>query len=453
MAKSRILLVDDEVKIRVALSEMLDRNEYQALAVGSAAEAYSILDREAVDLVLLDLVLPDADGLEILQTIRRLKPALPVIILSGHATIARAVQATKLGAFDVLEKPLESEKIIIAVGNALERSRLERERQFLIEDARQRLPMIGSSKAIQDILKLIEAVAPTDSKVLITGESGTGKELVARTLHLSSHRAGAPFLAVNFAAIPEDLIESELFGYEKGAFTGAHQRKQGKFELAGSGTLFMDEIGDMSPRLQAKILRAIEESEIQPVGGKGAIPIDARIIAASNQDLRLAVRERNFREDLYFRLNVIHIRIPPLSERKEDIPVLAGHFMEAFSRDQKRPAPMTPPESMAALIDYSWPGNVRELRNFIEMLFVFFSGRIISRAEITNLLADFTLDARLIHDHAQSLSEVRGHAEHEAILKALTANTWDYQKTARDLSISRASLFSKIKQFSIRRPV
>lgn len=288
---------------------------------------------------------------------------------------------------------------------------------------------------------------------MITGESGTGKELVARTIHLHSRRAAAPFLAVNFAAIPEDLIESELFGHEKGAFTGAQQKKEGTFELAGSGTLLMDEIGDMTLRMQAKILRAIEENEIQPVGGKGSVSVNARILAASNQDLKQAVREKTFREDLYYRLNVINIRIPPLRERKEDIPNLVGHFLQVFSNDQKRPIPAIEPDALAVLIEYSWPGNVRELRNFAERLFVFCSGKTVSSEEMAHLLADSSMDEENITDGVISLPEARGRAERDVIVKALTANAWNYEKAARDLCISRASLFNKIKQHSIKRPV
>jgi two-component system nitrogen regulation response regulator NtrX len=396
--------------------------------------------------------MPDIDGIEVLRVLRQSRPALPVIILSGHGTVARAVEATRLGAFDFLEKPIDSEKIVITLENALERSRLEKDRQYFINDSRERFPLIGRSKAIQDLLALATTVAASDSKVLLTGESGTGKELVARTIHLHSRRAAAPFLAVNFAAIPEDLIESELFGHEKGAFTGAQQRLEGKFEQAADGTLFMDEVGDMSLRMQAKVLRAIEENEIQPLGSKHALPVDARIIAASNRDLRQAVHAKSFREDLYYRLNVVNICVPPLRDRKEDIPALVEHFMQVFSQDQKRPSPCVTPESLAVLMGYSWPGNVRELRNFTEKLFVFCSGRNVSREEMTKLLSGSTLDGQSIDEGIPSLSEARSQAEREAILKALTANEWNYEETARDLFISRATLFAKVKQYSIKRP-
>lgn len=449
MRKGRILLIDDEVKILLSLSGILEAHGFEVLTTSNGALAAEIIHDNEVDIVLLDLVMPSVDGMTVLKSIVDLKPDIPVIMLTGHASIQKAVDSIKLGAFDFLEKPVESEKILITIENALEKTRLIRQRSQLIQDALNRYRMVGISPAIKEIYQLIERIAPADSRVLISGESGVGKELIARAIHLRSRQGGGPFLAVNCAAIPESLIESELFGYEKGAFTGAERRKKGKFEQASGGTIFLDEIGDMSLSVQAKVLRAIEEGEIQRVGGKESIAVDARILAASNKELKHLVREKRFRDDLYFRLSVIDIVVPPLRERKEDIPVLIDYFMKGLSEEKKCALPQLASAALAALIDYSWPGNVRELRNFIEKIVVLYPNEIITSEKLTRLLKLSSLDDSGV-SAPLTLAEARKRAEKQQLLARLIANDWKYDATALDLGISRATLFNKLKEFGIK---
>jgi len=448
--KGTVLLIDDEVKILKSLSYILRKCEFNVLTATNGVDALDLLNRRDVDVVILDLVLSTEDGIDILKNLLKRSSILPVIILTGHGTIAKAVEAIRLGAFDFLEKPIESEKIIISIENAIKKSWLERERSVLLEDALNRYKMVGVSRALINIFALIAKAAPSDSRILITGESGTGKELIARTIHFRSPRAGAPFLIVNCAAIPEDLIESELFGHEKGAFTGAIQKREGKFKLASSGSLFLDEIGDMSLKLQAKVLRAIEEGEIQRVGGTDVIQIDPRIIAASNKDLKQAVREGQFREDLYFRLNVIDIHVPSLRERKEDIPILVDYFLKILCEEKKQQAPFIEADALEAIINYSWPGNIRELKNLIEKILVLYPNEIISKDRAIELLKSSSL-REVPEQIIRTLSETRSRAEKEYILAKLLANNWDYKKAAMELGISRATLFNKMKKCQIKR--
>jgi two-component system, NtrC family, nitrogen regulation response regulator NtrX len=451
--KARILLVDDEEKILAALSFLLENRGYRVVATTDGHQALSFIEKDEVDAAIVDLVNPGMDGLTLLNEILARKPDFPVIMLTGHATIAKAVEATKLGAFDFLEKPAPTDKIVIVLENALARVRLVRERMLLLGDISEKYQMIGISKPLKDILAVVERAAPSDSRVLISGESGSGKELIARAIHLRSERAGKPFQIVNCAAIPEDLIESELFGHEKGAFTGAVQSRIGKFEAAGEGTLFLDEIGEMSPKVQAKVLRAIENKEIQRIGGTAVLTIDPRIIAASNRDLKQAVAAGNFREDLFYRLNVITIRVPPLRERKEDIPLLADHFLAMLCDERKRPLLRLHPSAMEALLHYEWPGNIRELRNLMEKLVVMSPQETISRREIEEFLQESAIgDVELsAAASASTLADARGRAEKDLIFAKLTANSWDYEKTADELNVSRATLFNKIRAYRIRR--
>ncbi len=453
LKKATILLLDDDPKVLASLSILLENFDYLVLKTPNPTEALSMIDFEPVDLVILDLVMPSVDGLTVLKKILEKKPSLPVIILSGHGTIAKAVEATKLGAFDFLEKPIEIEKINITIENALARYRLEREKQSLLEQAKGKYQMVGVSPALREVFSLIESAAASDSKVLISGESGTGKELVARAIHLRSKRAAGPFITVNCAAIPDDLIESELFGHEKGAFTGATERKIGQFELAHKGTLFLDEITDMSWCLQAKILRALETEEIQRIGGRELIKVDTRIIAASNRDIREAVKEKIFREDLYYRLSVIKIHIPPLRERKEDIPILVDHFVKLFSEERKRPPLRFHPQAMEVLINYPWPGNVRELRNLIEKIVVLCPSETVSKEMVEISLKETSLDNHsfFIPKTKATLSEARDKIERDVILSKLLAHHWNYNKVAKDLHISRATLFNKIKKYGLKR--
>lgn len=447
-----VLIVDDDEKILIFLSHQLKKHGYSVITTTDADKTIEIIEKNPVKLVILDLAMPLVDGITVLKNIVNKWPSLPVIMLSGYGTISKAVEAIKLGAYDFLEKPVETQRIILTIENALLKSRLERERSLLVEDALERYKMVGISKPMKEIFQLIDKIAPTDSRVLITGESGTGKELVARAIHLRSKRAGQPFQIVNCAAIPDELIESELFGHEKGAFTGAVQRQIGKFELANGGTLFLDEIGDMSLKTQAKVLRAIEEGEIQRIGGEKPVKIDVRIISASCKDLKLAIKKGLFREDLYFRLSVINIFIPPLRERKEDIPLLVDYFLKKFCEENKRPIPTIHSSAIEFMLDYQWPGNVRELRNLMEKIAVLSGSEKIYREEIENLIKISAIDEPLnVGSNMETLSEAKKKAEKEKIISKLISTNWNYKRTAEELGISRSTLFSKIKEYGIRR--
>ena len=449
MAKGGVvLLVDDEVKILSSLSRILENYDYKVLTALDGKSALSIIEENDIDVVLLDLKLPEMDGITVLKKIMKRKPSLPVIMLTAHGSISKAVEAVKIGAFDFLEKPVESEKILITIKNAIEKSRLQKERTFLIQEALEKYKMVGISNAMKKIFSLIEKIAPTEAKVLITGESGVGKELIAKAIHFRSKRAGGPFVVLNCAAIPEELIESELFGHEKGAFTGAVERKEGKFELASGGTLFLDEIGDMSLRVQAKVLRAIEEGEIQRIGGKETIKVDTRIICASNKDLEKAVREGKFREDLYYRIKVIHIHVPPLRERKEDIPILLNYYLQILSKESGKEMPKLHPSALEVLFEYPWSGNIRELRNLVEKIIVLYPGEIISKDDIMKLLEK---EEKVSIGFSGTLSEARKKAEREIIFAKLLANNWNYELTAKELGISRSTLFNKLKEYGIKK--
>src|SRR3989338_2018085 len=377
-----VLVVDDEKDIRDALSAVLDDEGYTVASAGSSEEAMKKLEAGPAEIVLLDIWLPGMDGIEALKEMKKRHPEIPVIMISGHASIETAVKATKLGAYDFIEKPLSLDKVIITVEHALEHRRLMEENSALRQKALSKFGIIGVSGSMEALKKDIERVAPTNGWVLITGENGTGKELVARNIHLHSNRSAMPFVEVNCAAIPEELIESELFGHEKGAFTGALARRRGKFELADGGTLFLDEIGDMSLKTQAKVLRALEEQAFERVGGKDTLKVDVRVLAASNRDLEAAIREGRFRDDLYYRLNVIPIEVPPLRARKDDIPQLVDHFIAHFcSENGKRPKTVSG-EALGYFLAYDWPGNVRELRNMVERLVIMAPGDVIGADDL-----------------------------------------------------------------------
>ncbi|MBI2153461.1 MAG: sigma-54-dependent Fis family transcriptional regulator, partial [Candidatus Rokubacteria bacterium] len=370
MAGESILIVDDEKAIQTSLQGVLEDEGYRVTAVGSGEQALSRLAEELPDLVLLDIWMPGMDGLEVLAEIKRTRPEQTVVMISGHGTIETAVKATKLGAYDFIEKPLSLEKTLLIVARAIEHSRLEGENRALRERLERGQEIVGASAPIQELRRQIAIAAPTNGRVLIHGENGSGKELVARAIHALSARRDGPFVEVNCAAIPEELIESELFGHEKGAFTGAVGRRKGKFELGNGGTLFLDEVGDMSLKTQAKVLRVLEEQAFERVGGTEQIKTDVRVIAASNQNLVDLIAAGRFREDLFYRLNVIPIEVPPLRRRKEDLPLLVEHFIRVFSLENgKRPKTMSV-EALAYFLAYDWPGNVRELRNLVERLVI-----------------------------------------------------------------------------------
>jgi len=360
-----ILIVDDEPSILQSLSGLLSDEGFEVMTASNGYEALKIIDAESPDLVLLDIWMPGIDGIETLKEIKKENPFIQVIIITGHGTIETAVKATKLGAFDFIEKPLSIDKVIVTINNALNFRRLEEENKYLRKKTIEKHSISGNSPRVRELKKQVAIVAPTDSWILIKGENGTGKELVARTIHQLSTRADQPMVDVSCAAIPEEMIESELFGQEKGAFAGATARKRGKFELANKGTLFLDEIGDMSLKTQAKILRVLQEQKFQRIGGGRTICTDVRVIAATNKDLEAEIKKGNFREDLFYRLNVVPIEVPPLRERKEDIPMLAETFLDECARQNRSRIKKITPQAIEKLQNYTWSGNVRELKNLI----------------------------------------------------------------------------------------
>lgn len=445
--KPLILIVDDEEGIRETLSEILEDEGYQVIMASTGEEAINIFQKEIPDLVFLDIWLPGMDGIEALRVIKNLKREVPVIMISGHGTIELVVKAMQMGARDFIEKPLSLDRVVISAKNALAMSNLERENRQLRENLLKKWNLIGESKEIKYLRSQVDRAAKSNSRVLITGESGSGKELVARLLHSLSNRASKPFIEVNCAAIPQELIESELFGHEKGSFTGAFERKKGKFELADGGTLFLDEIGDMSLQTQAKVLRIIETQEFQRVGGNSNIKVDVRIIAATNKDLQREVSKGNFREDLFFRLNVIPLSVPPLRDRKEDIPLLIEYFVRTISEEHgQRPKRITP-EAISILQNYDWPGNVRELKNTIERLLIMTPLEIITDKDINiNLgsVAEMTNYFRY-----RTLKEARDAFERDFIRSKLQENNWNISKTAEQLDIERSNLHRKIRAYNI----
>lgn len=452
MAGEIILIVDDEKAIQTSLRGVLEDEGYRVTAVGAGSEALARLTEETPDLILLDIWMPGMDGLEVLAEIKRLRLDQAVVMISGHGTIETAVKATKLGAYDFIEKPLSLEKTLLTVARGLEHSRLERENRELRQQVERQHQIVGDSPAILELRRQIEIAAPTNGRVLIYGENGAGKELVARAIHALSARREGPFVEVNCAAIPEELIESELFGHEKGAFTGALSRRKGKFELADGGTLFLDEIGDMSFKTQAKVLRVLEEQAFERVGGKETIKVDVRVIAASNQNLQELIGRGRFRDDLFYRLNVIPIEVPPLRERKEDIPLLVQHFIAVFSAENgKRPKAVSV-EALAYLLAYDWPGNVRELRNMVERLVIMAPRDAIGPEDLPPPLRP--KEAARLEETAKekTLKEAREAFERAYILAELRANDWHMTRTAERLGIERSHLYRKLKVYRITPP-
>ncbi len=450
MKNKTVLLVDDEKKVLFLLSDALHSHGFAVKTTTLPSEALEILRRESMDAVVLDLVMPGIDGIETLRAIKEIKPHIPVIMLSGHGTIEKAVKTLKLGAHDFLEKPVSSDKIAVTLRNAITQSTLEQEKSTLLETVREEYRMIGDSRAMNRILEMIEKMAAFDSPILISGESGTGKELIARALHFKSPRAGKPFVAVNCAAIPEELMESELFGHEKGAFTSADNSKPGLFEQAHCGTLFLDEISDLSLRLQPKLLRALETMEIQRLGGTGVKKVDVRIISASNKDLDRAIQEKSFREDLFYRVAVLTIDAPPLRERKEDIPLLLDYFTKRFCHRRKIPPIVFHPHAVESLIQYPWPGNIRQLKNMVEKIIVLSNGKEVLPEDVRpNLTFTGGAGHTLSHSPGETLEQTRKRAERDKLTAKLHAMDWNYEKTAEELGISRATLFHKMKSYGI----
>jgi len=441
--RTRILIVDDEPSVLLETSGALKRH-YDVLTAQSAEEAETLLTKERVDLLLTDLRLPGKDGLALLESAKGLNPDLPVVILSGHGTIEEAVRATRMGAADFVEKPFGPERLKVTVERALEVKELKRENESLRILAGAADEMIGESKAIEQVRAEIAKVARTDAKVLITGESGSGKELVARAIHRASARGRGPFEKLNCAALPKDLVESELFGYEKGAFTGAAQMKRGRLEAADRGTLFLDEVGDMSLETQAKFLRALETGEIERLGGTRTIQVDARIVAATNKNLPEEIQAGRFREDLFYRLNVVPIHVQPLRARREDIPLLIEHFMGRFGQEYGRAPRRIAPDAVERLSRFSWPGNVRELRNLIERLLIMSEGDTIGVSEVE---ASLPLDVD--EEPVSEIRAARDRAEREAILATLRQCSWNVTEAAKRLGMDRGYLHRKIKRYGL----
>src|SRR5438067_10552357 len=386
MPKSRILVIDDEAAIRASLKMTLEYEGYEFVGAATGQEGLALAEREAPDLVLLDVKMPGMDGLEVLDRLRAMSETLPVVVISGHGTISTAVDATKKGAFDFIEKPFASERVLVSLRNALDQRQLRDENKSLKRAVEVRHQMIGESPALRQVTAAIGRAAPTNATVLIQGESGVGKELVARTIHRNSLRSRERFIQVNCAAIPEDLIESELFGHEKGSFTGATEKQVGKFEQADRGTIFLDEIGDMSAKTQAKVLRLLQEGEVERLGSARTIKVDVRVIAASNKNLEEEIEKGRFREDLYFRLAVIPVYVPPLRERPEDIPLLVRHYMDYFSRENNTRPKRVTQAAMDALQRYRWKGNMRELRNTVERMNIMTGSDTIDLADVPEVV-------------------------------------------------------------------
>jgi two-component system nitrogen regulation response regulator NtrX len=446
VAGEHILIVDDEPAIQSALRGVLEDEGYRVTAVGSGTEAIGVVGDEAPDIVFLDIWMPGLDGLDTLAEIKRTRPETAVVMISGHATIETAVKATRLGAYDFIEKPLSLDKTLVTVTRTLEHARLERENASLREKLDERSQIIGESAVIRALREQIAMAAPTNGRVLIYGENGSGKELVARAVHALSARADRVFVEVNCAAIPEELIESELFGHEKGAFTGAHSRRRGRFELADGGTIFLDEIGDMSLKTQAKVLRALEEQSFERVGGKDTIKVDVRVIAASNRDLPALIRLGRFRDDLFYRLSVIPIEVPPLRARTEDIPLLVDHFIRVFSAGNGRRVKTLSGEALAYFLAYDWPGNVRELRNMVERLVIMAPRDVIDAEDVPAPLRPKEIVGET---HERTLREARDNFERAYIQAELRANDWNMTRTAERLGIERSHLYRKIKAYGI----
>ncbi len=448
---ARVLIVDDEPGIRNTLRMILRYENYEVFEAADGEEALAILEEvPGIDVVLLDIKLPGRSGLEVLAEIRQKSLPPEVIMISGHGTIQTAVESTKLGAFDFLEKPLERDRVLLSLRNALNQSRLQKECQDWRRRAEKKYELIGNHPLIKKLWEEIKKAAPTNATVLISGESGTGKELIARAIHENSLRAKAKFVQVNCAAIPEELIESELFGHERGAFTGATEKKLGKFELADGGTIFLDEVGDMSLRTQSKVLRVLEQGEVQRVGSSKMIKVDVRVIAATNKNLVEEIKAGRFREDLYFRLNVIPIFSPPLREHKEDIPLLVDYFCRVLAEENNFRPKRFSSEALRLMEQYTWKGNVRELKNLVERLMIMVEGDIIEPHHLPPSIQGKTSWQLPDGRQAKTLQEFREAAEKAFILAKLEENNWNISQTARAIGTPRSNLYKKMAQYGIK---
>ncbi len=458
MGSEKILLIDDSPEILDNLSEHLASEGYDITTTSDGTSGISMIEKKFYDIILTDMKMPGADGMEVLKYVKEHSPESICIILTGYGTIRNAVEAIKSGAFDYLTKPVMMDEIVITLNRALEYRNLKRENINLRNQLKKKYQfknILGESPAMQSVFETVEKVADTDSTILILGESGTGKELIARALHYNSSRREGPFVPVNCAAIPSELLESELFGHEKGAFTSAIRTRIGRFELANGGTLFLDEIGDMNPNLQSKLLRVLQERQFDRIGGIKPIKVDIRIISATHQDLKKAVLKKKFREDLYYRLNVIPIEIPPLRGRKSDIPLLTIHFIHHFSKSKKKKVTGITDEAMEGLMEYDWPGNVRELENMIERLIILADSEMIDLPDLPERVLPpsskeigGTMD---IPEEGLSLETALNEFEKQLILQALNKSGWVKNKAAQLLHMNRTTLIEKIKRQNLHR--
>lgn len=448
----KILIIDDEEAIRSTLIDILEYEDYDAEEASDGKQGLEMLLKKDYDVVLCDIKMPEMDGLEVLEKAGAAKPYIPFVMISGHGNIETAVEATKKGAYDFIEKPLDLNRFLITIRNAMEKTDLVQETKKLKRKITKTRDMIGESPVMTKIKETISRVAPTDARVLVTGSNGTGKELVARWIHERSNRSNGPLVEVNCAAIPSELIESELFGHEKGSFTGAYKQRIGKFEQANGGTLFLDEIGDMSLSAQAKVLRALQENKITKIGSDKQISVDVRIVSATNKDLLQEIEEKNFREDLYHRLSVILVHVPPLCERRDDIPLIANEFIKEISMDYSMPKLEITDDAMKELIRLDWTGNVRELHNVMERLAILSDGTIKEQDVL-----DFAVPTRrkrkggTLYDDFEKFGEFKDYVERSFILQKLEQNGWNISKTAEQLDIQRSHLYNKMEKFGIKR--
>jgi len=461
--KPRILVIDDEHAIRDALKRTLEYEGYDVTLAATGEEGVKLVDREPPDLVFLDIKMPGMDGLEVLQKLRHVVETVPFVVISGHADINTAVEATKLGAFDFIEKPLAEERVLVTVRNAVDTRRLKTENRTYRKDAEKKYQIVGDSPSLAAVRGAIQKAAPTNATVLIWGESGVGKELVARAIHRDSLRRDGPFVQVNCAAIPDELIESELFGHEKGSFTGATDRQIGKFEQADKGTIFLDEVGDMSLKTQAKVLRVLQEQELERLGSNRVIKVDVRVIAATNKNLEEEIDRHTFREDLFYRLNVVPIHVPALRERRDDIPALVRHFADLFARDNNFHRKTFTAPAMEKLRGQHWRGNIRELRNFVERLVIMTTGDSIDakdipeggvvRGDVPLVVAPGSEATAAVPDHtwmhAPTLQEFKSGSERAYLVARLRENSWNISKTAEVIDTPRSNLYKKLEQYQI----
>lgn len=447
----KLLVIDDDASIRDSIRMTLEFEQYRVEEARSGQEGIDKASKQNYDAILLDIKMPVIDGIEVLDQFKANRVTSPVVMVSGHGDVHTAVECTKRGAFDFLEKPLNRDRLLLAVRNAIRQRHLEEENFELREKAEREYQIVGQSGAMGELRGQVERAAPTKATVLIQGESGTGKELVAREIHRHSSRADMPFIQVNCAAIPEELIESELFGHEKGSFTGAIRKQIGKFVAADGGTIFLDEVGDMSLRTQAKVLRVLQEGEVEPVGSATVVNVDVRVIAATNKDLQEEIRKGRFREDLYYRLNVIPIQTPPLRQRREDIPLLADHFAALFSQEHNKKPKRFSPATSKALQEASWRGNVRELRNLVERLVIMVPSETIDIADLPPEL--FRAPEEIISGALKlaTLQEFKDQAEKTFILAKLREHGWNVSRTAEAIDTPRSNLYKKIEQYNIKR--